>query len=51
MYYYLLIIIYYYLLLLLLLLLLFIVFFSRIGSLFSFFDEKNWFYIKAIDLS
>ena len=48
MYYYLLIIIYYYLLLLLLL---FIVFFSRIGSLFSFFDEKNWFYIKAIDLS
>ena len=49
MYYYLLIIIYYYLLLLLLLL--FIVFFSRIGSLFSFFDEKNWFYIKAIDLS
>ena len=46
MYYYLLIIIYYYLLLLL-----FIVFFSRIGSLFSFFDEKNWFYIKAIDLS
>ena len=48
MYYYLLIIIYYDLLLLLLL---FIVFFSRIGSLFSFFDEKNWFYIKAIDLS
>ena len=48
MYYYLLIIIYYYYLLLLLL---FIVFFSRIGSLFSFFDEKNWFYIKAIDLS
>ena len=48
MYYYLLIIIHYYLLLLLLL---FIVFFSRIGSLFSFFDEKNWFYIKAIDLS